>query len=1223
MKKITLFIIFSLPHFLFSQQWISYSDSIISNIKKSNFNKASYFVDLSDKEIDILTVKKDTLYADYLYRKGITKYYIGKFNPIYFEESIQIWDSSIIKNNTKIMKNYFFLGEGFRYSMNNEKAYVNYENCYLINKKNNLNFSSNFNLSIFYLAYINFFNKNLTKAENYSREYIEYNRNIALNNYDFNYAKAFMIINDNKQCETLLLAFKNNYDKGNFNNPQLYYQINYELFNFYGKQNKIIEIINYGEKAVEFYKISNINNELNLSDLYSGLIWAYHESGDEVTAIKYENLRDKINKSNNELYYDDLDKIRRSGNQILFKSKFESFENNFKNKNDYNKLIELYHFFLREKIGDSIIFSDDDIANRINDIKNNKDKLSKLNLLKFDLFLADFYKNIKKYYDSLRICNENLDTNDVESKLEFYKIKYWCENGLGNFNEQIKVAFEAYEFFKQNYGEDVPTILPFLIRILNANHVGNDLRSAKIVTKTLNILYANKLENTQASVRAWDALGQFALFNNNAIDAINYLEKSINIQEQSEIIDDKYVFYNSLSRILYLKVTKTKDDDWEIYSKKLENFIFKYPDFASSISGELNLYLGDINMARLRFSDAIENYKLAFSILGEQQSKMHKFNYIICKYFVDNNIPDAIKSLEDFQKENINTNHTSNLIYLLKYSSGDYLSARKHLIDQLEKLISENNQYFHLLSGYEKEKLFEIFSEQFEFLNGYLLDADSSFIKKYIDLRFYSKSLLFSNSLNSSNYLENDKKLFNELKDNINQINILLENKTSNLKLIENIKFRNRELEKLLSVNKKNLTVPSLKDLGNKINQDEAYIEIIRINHQSKNKPKQGIEILEKYTDSISYGAIVIKKNSTPKFILIDGSNQLEKQYASTFKSKIQNKVDDIENYHLLFEKIDNELKDVKKIYLVTDGIYNSINVESIYNPTRKQYIIDYLKIQQIQNVRAITDEKKELKIGSNTKAVLFGNPDFDLAITNSDTNDFSISRGLENSLLDAIKKDVKISSLKGTQKEIESINFILKDSKASVKLFSKAIASEDNLKNTQSPDILHIATHGYFLSDEDASRTKKSIASLFNDNYKSDSNLKSGLLLAGSQNTLNGNQAENSNNGILTAEEAKSLNLKDTELVVLSACETGLGDNLVGQGVVGLQRAFMIAGAKSVIMSLWSVSDEKTQELMTLFYTNWIKNNMTKEEALYQAKIEMKKLYPQPYYWAGFVLLE
>ena len=124
-------------------------------------------------------------------------------------------------------------------------------------------------------------------------------------------------------------------------------------------------------------------------------------------------------------------------------------------------------------------------------------------------------------------------------------------------------------------------------------------------------------------------------------------------------------------------------------------------------------------------------------------------------------------------------------------------------------------------------------------------------------------------------------------------------------------------------------------------------------------------------------------------------------------------------------------------------------------------------------------------------------------------------------------------------------------------------------------------------------------------------------------QNTLNGVAVDGSNNGILSAEEAKSLDLKNTELVVLSACETGLGDNLIGEGVMGLQRAFMVAGAKSVIMSLWEVDDDSTQKLMTSFYTNWIKNKMTKEEALYQAKLEMKKLKPEPYYWAGFVLLE
>ena len=100
-----------------------------------------------------------------------------------------------------------------------------------------------------------------------------------------------------------------------------------------------------------------------------------------------------------------------------------------------------------------------------------------------------------------------------------------------------------------------------------------------------------------------------------------------------------------------------------------------------------------------------------------------------------------------------------------------------------------------------------------------------------------------------------------------------------------------------------------MKVLKSKLKPNEAYIEIIRINKQSKNSTKKASDLAKFFTDSISYGAIIIKKNLNPKFILIDGSNQLEKQFVSNFKSKIQNKQDDIESYQLLFEKIDNELK--------------------------------------------------------------------------------------------------------------------------------------------------------------------------------------------------------------------------------------------------------------------------------------------------------------------------
>jgi len=227
-------------------------------------------------------------------------------------------------------------------------------------------------------------------------------------------------------------------------------------------------------------------------------------------------------------------------------------------------------------------------------------------------------------------------------------------------------------------------------------------------------------------------------------------------------------------------------------------------------------------------------------------------------------------------------------------------------------------------------------------------------------------------------------------------------------------------------------------------------------------------------------------------------------------------------------------------------------------------------------------------------------------------------------------KQTDKWNYLPGTKKEIFEIAKDLKYFNYNAITFSDDKATEESFKeigkSKLSPRVLHIATHGYFYPDPKTSNNQPLNGDLNGSAFKISDHpmLRSGLILAGGNAVWEGQPAKpGKDDGILTAYEISQMNLSNTELVILSACETGLGDIQGNEGVYGLQRAFKIAGAKYLMMSLWQVPDEETKEFMISFYKNWLQEKLSIPDAFRLTQKQMRAKYGNPYLWAGFVLVE
>ncbi|HYG02253.1 MAG TPA: CHAT domain-containing tetratricopeptide repeat protein [Chryseosolibacter sp.] len=551
-----------------------------------------------------------------------------------------------------------------------------------------------------------------------------------------------------------------------------------------------------------------------------------------------------------------------------------------------------------------------------------------------------------------------------------------------------------------------------------------------------------------------------------------------------------------------------------------------------------------------------------------------------------NNHPDYIRTKED--------------LAILYWKTERFDKAFEHYKPVMDKTIDFINKYFPPMSEAEKTKFWDITAPRFQRFYNFALAAapnNPAIVADIYDYQTATKGLLLNstNKIKQSILKSGDKSLIDEYllwldkKETLARFYSLSKEELTEQKIdLSALEAEANTLERSLSSRSAAFSsgysthVVSFQKIRDLLTEKEAVVEIIRVQTFDND-----------FTADSRYIVLVLTKAmKTPKMIVLDNGAQLETRYAKFYRNAIQQKLEDGYSYDQYWARFDSELAGKKTIFVSPDGAFNQINLNTLKKPAG-DYVLKNYDLTIVGNSKDLIELKAKKGVVAKKDGVLLGFPDYG---------------------------GNRIAALPGTKVEIETVSKILKGAGYKLSQYAALEASEKNVKALKSPSLMHIATHGYFLKD---SESQKGAFGISAENAANNPLLRSGLMLANASKTIDGaaSDIESNDNGILTAYEAMSLNLEGTNLIVLSACETGLGDVKNGEGVYGLQRAFLVAGADAMIMSLWKVDDAATQQLMTNFYTNWIKLG-NKQTAFKQAQLQLMAKYKEPYYWGAFVMM-
>lgn len=818
----------------------------------------------------------------------------------------------------------------------------------------------------------------------------------------------------------------------------------------------------------------------------------------------------------------------------------------------------------------------------------------------------------------------------------------------GNYSEALSAGTEAMSLYQQSTGENSEAYAESLNDVARCHsYLGNYIEAIHLGRKSIEIKsHLLGKENASYALSVSNMAGYYSRLGDYD-EAIKLGQEALEIRKR--VLGKESAEYaqslNNLSKYHYLKKDYDKaillaDEALEIRGQLLGK---ESREYATTLSNKAD-YLamkGDYAKAMACGSEALE---IRRRVLGEHHpdfaeslSNMASYNY------ATGNWSEAVRygrEATDLRRDVLGENHQSyahSLCKLAAYYSANQQPDSAEACAYIATQRYTNNilNTFADLTSSEREMFWMRMKPWFSNIIYQLTAANPSrkMVASAYNGTLIQKGLLLNSEIEMVNLLmeSGDSALIASyilLQHNQNllqtQYNLPMSQRTVNTDSLQRVITKQERHLVKRSKAYGNYTKPlriSWDKIWQQLGSKDLAIEFVNF------RTKEGVE---------KYAALLLTRQSAyPIYLELCDASSIKsipsKSIYSTTKLS-----------SLIWQPIMPYLLNATKVYFAPSGELYNIGIESLPNPDDSgAYLNDRWNFYRLSSTREIVLHRERQRRPSSS-VVVYGGVDYDSDLTESDGKSSNSRR----------KNGAQY--LPGTRKEANEITSTLEGDGMSTTIHLGATATENSIKGLSgsAPSILHIATHGFYWTDSEVRDgnmdTHLQFLSMYGSMDDADQAMtRSGLLLAGANYALTGGMsAATTDDGVLTAKEISLLDLRNVDLLVLSACQTGLG-KITGDGVFGLQRGFKKAGANSILMSLWKVDDKATRELMTHFY-KYLTEGKSKPEALSMAQRDLRTMegepegrkkrvgtrgrrnnkakthpFADPYYWAAFILLD